>query len=147
MPEINTDFFQNNYEPLVLIVNPVIHTLEEEKKSLLTRFNWPIISIGKDLSRDMVSGQVIGTTAIQTWLMDQLGVFNSSPILISDIDLLFEPRFKLDPLILFQRASRLSRMIVFWPGTFNNENVLSYAVPEHQHYRTWRNPEAKILTL
>jgi hypothetical protein len=147
MPKINTDFLQSNNEPLVLIVHPDIHTLDEEKKGLQTKFAWQVVSIGKILSRDMLSGQVSGAATVQAWLIDQVRGATSSPILLSDIDLLFEPSFKLDPLILFQRASRFTRLVVLWPGKYSIDRVLSYAVPEHQHYRTWRNPDADIFPL
>lgn len=147
MPKINTDILKSNNGPLVLIVHPEILALDEEKRDLQTRFDWPVVSIGKDLSRDMLSGQVSGAAAVQAWLIDKVRGGTSSPILISDIDLLFEPGFKLDPLILFQRASRFNRLVVLWPGTYSKDKVLSYAVPEHNHYRTWRNPDADIVPL
>lgn len=147
MPKINTDILKSNNRPLVVIVHPEIHTLDEEKKDLQTKFDWPIISIGKDLSKDMLSGKVSGATAVQEWLIDRIRSTPSRPILLSDIDLLFESSFKLDPLILFQRASRFNRLVVLWPGTYSKDKVLSYGVPEHNHYRTWRNPDADIFPL
>jgi hypothetical protein len=105
MPKINTDILNNNNKPLVLIVNPDIQTLDEEKKQLQTRFEWPILPIGKVLSRDMLSGKVSGAAVVQAWLVDKVRGASSGPILVSDIDLLFEPSFKLDPLILFQRPA------------------------------------------
>ncbi len=147
MTKINTDFFKNNSQPLVVIVHPEIHTLDEEKKDLQTRFDWLVVPIGKDLSMDMLLGKVSGAAAVQAWLIDKVRGGTSNPILISDIDLLFEPGFKLDPLILFQRASRFNRLVVLWPGTYSKDKVLSYAVPEHNHYHTWRNPDADIFPL
>ena len=147
MSKINTDNLKSNSGPLVIIVHPDIHLLDEEKNLLQTKFDWPVIPIGKILSRDMLSGQVNGAAAVQAWLVDQIRGFAFGPILVSDIDYLFEPSFKLDPLILFQRASRFNKLIVLWPGMYSKEKVLSYAVPEHSHYRTWRNPDAEVLPL
>jgi len=147
MPKIDTDTLKSNNRPLVVIVHPEIKSLDEEKKDLLAKYDWPVVSIGKELSRDMLSGQISGSTAVQAWLIDRVRSTPSSPILLSDIDLLFEPSLKLDPLILFQRASRFNRLVVLWPGTYSQEKVLSYAVPEHNHYRTWRNPDADVFPL
>jgi hypothetical protein len=146
MPKINTDILKSNNEPLVVIVHPGISTLDEQKNDLQTRFCWQVLSIGKALSRDLLSGQVSGTAAVQAWLIDQVQGTATNPILLADIDLLFEPGFHLDPLMLFQRASRFKQLVVLWPGTFSDK-VLAYAVPEHQHYRTWRNPDADIVPL
>jgi len=147
MPKINTDILKRNNKPLVLVVHPEIHILDEKNKRLQTKFDWPVVSIGTDLSKDMLSGQVSGAVAVQAWLIDRVRGAPSSPILLSDIDLLFEPSFKLDPLILFQRASRFNRLVVLWPGTYSKDKVLSYAVPQHKNYRTWRNPDADIFPL
>ena len=65
------------------------------------------------------------------------------PLMLASIDLLFHPAlephssFRLDPLALFKRVSRVTPLAVLWPGAFENM-VLSYAVPEHRHYRCWR---------
>ena len=94
----------------------------------------------------MISGQVSGPSTVQAWLVEQVRGMNPGPVLLHGIDLLFEPSFKLNPLAIFQQASRFTPLIVFWPGTYTNQ-VLAYAVPEHLHYRTWRKPEASIMNL
>lgn len=58
------------------------------------------------------------------------------PLLCTDIDLLFEPSLRLDPLRLLLDASRQTTLIVTWPGT-DQDHRLAYAAPEHAHYRTW----------
>lgn len=68
------------------------------------------------------------------------------PLLCTDIDFLFEPALSLAPLSLFRNASRATTIIVAWPGIFA-DGVLTYAVPEHAHYRTWRNPDVHVCAL
>lgn len=68
------------------------------------------------------------------------------PILCTNVDLLFEPTLKLDPLRLMRDASRVTRLVVTWPGSYG-DGVLAYAVPDHGHYRTWRKPEVFIKAL
>jgi hypothetical protein len=147
MLKINTDYLKSNNRPLVVIVHPEIYTLDEEKKDLQTRFDWVVVSIGNDLSKDMLSGQVSSAATVQAWLIDRVRSAPSSPILLSDIGFLFEPSFKLDPLILFQGASWFNRLVVLWPGNYSKDKVLSYDVPEQNHYRTWRNPDADVFPL
>ena len=142
-----TDFLQNNKQRLVLIVHPDIQRLDDTKKLIQTGFEWPAVSIGNALSADMLSGQVSGVASVQAWLIAQIRNLTTGSVLLNDIDFLFEPTFKLNPLVLFQQTSRLIPLVVLWPGTYSDNKVLSYAIPEHQHYRTWRNPEANIFTL
>lgn len=62
------------------------------------------------------------------------------PLLVTQIDLLFEPSLGLDPLALLRSASRQRTLMVAWPGSYES-GVLAYAVPEHSHYRTWPKPD------
>jgi hypothetical protein len=78
------------------------------------------------------------------WTKTRLGDLSPGPVLCTDIDLLFEPSLSLNPLRLFKDAGRITRLIVAWPGTYRDD-VLSYAVPDHAHYRTWRNPKIPIV--
>lgn len=68
------------------------------------------------------------------------------PVLCTNIDLLFEPTLKLDPLRLMRDVSRVTRLVVTWPGSYV-DSVLAYAVPDHSHYRIWRKPEVFIMVL
>jgi hypothetical protein len=70
----------------------------------------------------------------------------SGPVLCTETDLLFEPTLKLNPLSLLRDASRVTRLVVSWPGIYQSD-VLAYAAPEHSHYRTWRKPEVPIVFL
>ena len=67
-------------------------------------------------------------------------------VLCIGIDLLFEPTLQLDPLKLLRDASRATRIVVAWPGSYSDD-TLTYALPEHGHYRTWRRPDAEIVRL
>jgi len=64
------------------------------------------------------------------------------PLLVTQIDLLFEPSLRLDPLTLLRGLSRQRPLLVAWPGSFQN-GVLAYAVPEHSHYRIWPRPDLR----
>lgn len=68
------------------------------------------------------------------------------PVLCTDTDLLFEPALGLDPLALLRQASRMTRLVVTWPGTYR-DGILTYAVPRHGHYRAWQRPDVTIVAL
>jgi len=73
----------------------------------------------------------------QKWLVDSLASFQNGPVLCTCPDLLFDPSLEIDPLALFRQAARIIQLIVMWPGDYASNN-LSYAIPEHHHYRTWK---------
>jgi hypothetical protein len=80
------------------------------------------------------------------WTKARLGEMAPGPVLCTEVDLLFEPSLKLDPLRLVRDASKRTRLIVAWPGSYVDD-VLAYAVPEHHHYRTWHKPGPAVDTV
>lgn len=133
---VNYQFFS---KPLILIVDREIVKLEGFLPHILE--DWQVISIGQKLSEFLVvSGEVDRSRASRDWLLDELRKQSPGPVVCKDVDLLFDPSMNLDPLVLFRQASRHTKLVVLWPGTYSN-GVLSYAVPEHKHYHFWKNLE------
>ena len=66
--------------------------------------------------------------------------FQPGPVLCTDIDLLFDPSLKLNPLQLFLSCSKQTTLVIAWPGSYL-DNTVAYAVPEHAHFRTWKQPD------
>ena len=131
-----------------LIVHPDIARLREIGAEISSRYALEAIHIGAELSAALIEVTPQQRPSVaHHWLTDRLRQGSRGPIIYGGIDLLFEPALRLDPFALFKNASRLSPVIVLWPGTYH-EGVLAYAVPEHQHYRTWRElgSEIRILT-
>ena len=125
--------------PLTLIVER--ETVELEKFLPHISQAWQIISIGRELSSFLiVASDADQSRTARQWLEDELRKKAPGPVVCKDIDLLFHPSLKLDPLALFRQISRHTKVIVLWPGEYKN-GVLSYAVPEHKHYRFWKNLE------
>jgi len=134
-------------DPLILLVHPSVARLGRGAEELCKVQGWPIVSLGRIVAEDVSS--VLSRErprAAERAVHSILDQSAPGPIICVDIDLLFEPSLQLDPLLLFRQASRTKRLIVAWPGSFDGL-VLSYAVPEHGHYRAWRNPEARIVLL
>lgn len=123
--------------PLTLIVDPNIQTLTQIQEQLPG--DWEVVPIGKDLSSYLISQEVTDyPRTIQKWLNGHLREKAPGLVICIDIDILFYPAFNLDPLTLFRQISRHTKLVVLWPGE-HKDGVLSYALPEHQHYRFWKN--------
>jgi hypothetical protein len=129
------------YYPCVLLTQTDVSRLDAAGRDLSQRFGWPVLSVGEQLSaalldvaprrRPHMAGQAVD---------DAIRRLAPGPIVCSHIDLLFEPALELDALWLLREASRLAALVVLWPGQYQ-ARVLSYAVPEHAHYRAWRRTE------
>jgi len=134
---MQSSHFSSN--PLTLIVEREIVELEKFLSHISQ--TQEVVSIGSEASSFLlVSSDVDQSRTARQWLVNELRWKAPGPVVCTDIDLLFHPSLNLDPLGLFRQISRHTNLIVLWPGTYQG-NVLSYAVPEHQHYRSWKNLE------
>jgi hypothetical protein len=131
------------YYPCCLLVHRDVKHLEQASIYLASRYQWPVLSVGTVVSEALLhsppdrrpsEAHRIVKNAVQQRL--------PGPVLCTDIDILFEPTLRLDPLRLLRDTSRIAPVIVTWPGSFIN-GILAYAtaVPPHAHYRDWPRPE------
>ena len=131
------------FECLVL-VSLVPEKLNSAKLELTSNYSIGDNAIGRDLSAYLMSQNINNRGQLsENWLFGQMGKIPNKIALCWNIDLLFDPSLNLDPLVLFRQAGRRNPTVVLWPGTFTN-GILSYAIPEHRHYRIWTAPEARI---
>lgn len=131
----------NLYFPCVLLVHPTIAALHSAQQHLSSRQLWPTVSVGGFLSAAMSEAPFrFWQRTAQRSFHEEMLRQAPGPVICTDIDLLFEPSLGLDPLKLLRDASRQTAIVVMWPGQ-TKDTVLSYAVPEHAHYRTWRQTD------
>ncbi len=130
--------------PCLLLVHPDPVRLEDVATFLHAEHDWPRFSVGCMLSAALlpVTPKARPRKAADYW-MDSLRARAPGPVLCTEVDLLFEPDLELNPLMLCCRIARWTRLIVFWPGGYQ-QGVLTYAVPGHARYRHWRNPEVWV---
>lgn len=141
-----TDFLRTSHTCL-LLVHPAVSRLEDAANELLSVYDWPRLSVGRELSPVLLSETPQRRSrAARQWMKTHLREMSPGPVLCTNIYLLFEPTLKLDPLRLMRDASRVTRLVVTWPGSYMDD-VLAYAVPDHSHYRIWRKPEVFIMVL
>ena len=121
----------------LLLVHPYIQILEKLSTEI-QGLGLSHINISKGLSTSLMTVSASERSRFsQKWLIDTLTIFQNGPVLCTRPDLLFDPSLKIDPLSLIRQAARIKQVIVLWPGEYS-ANTLSYAVPEHHHFRTWK---------
>lgn len=132
---------------LTLLVHPQPARLEAECDRLRTLYDWPTLSIGQALAQGLLNlPPRRWPSAVQAILQDALAQFGDNVILCTDLSLLFDPALGVNPLVLLQQTARSARLIVLWPGSYENA-TLACASSDHAHYRTWSNPDVFILPL
>ena len=124
---------------LIVVVDSEIDALG--KFLALLPPDYPTISIGRELRAYLSDPNEIDRSQLASqWTLDRLKEMAPGPIVCHDVDLLFHPSLKINPLALLRRVSQFTKLIVLWPGAYK-DGVLSYARPEHHHYLYWKNPE------
>src|SRR5699024_2454733 len=63
--------------------------------------------------------------------------------ILNHIDILFDPQLKINPIQLFEQLSKTYKLIVEWPGKYNNHQLL-YAEYGHPEYFVSADFEGKI---
>ena len=145
MENLQAYFLLDHKPNLAIGINISIKKLNFAANWIISEYRLPSISLNKELSQLLIRKQQANySREIIDWISQRINETEEDAILFTDIDILFEPSFNLDPLVIFRQASRNKNLLVLWPGEFRNHK-LSYATPEHAHYRNWGNPGIEIV--
>jgi len=138
---------ESGLRPLTLLVHPDMLRLQREVEMLHASHSWPILSLGQNVGRAVVPlPERRRAAAAQHALEDAVRSIDAPVILCADLAPLCDRSLHLDPLSLLLRVSIERTLVVAWPGRCQDA-TLSYALPEHAHYRTWPQPAAGIFLL
>ena len=136
-----------SYISCLLLVHPEINVLTKTVDELVNTYELSNLDIGMALSEALLTVKLGKRPMfVRSWLQNEVSEFTTDPVLITNIDLLFEPSLNLNPLELFRGIGRRDKLIVMWPGEFDGSN-LSYGVPEHRNYTVWQKPDIQIFRL
>ena len=77
---------------------------------------------------------------------DWVAATGSDPLVLDNLEVLFDSGLQLDPLRLLQASSRNHTLVASWSGTLH-DGVLVYAEPDHPEYRVYRDVAAVTVTM
>lgn len=96
-----------------------------------------ILSLGEVLSKELLKIEKNNRKfAVESILKQILSNIDKNELLIMDIDILFNPEYKLDIIKLFIQLSRNKKIIVQWPGKLDSQYLI-YSTPEYEDYRRY----------
>lgn len=58
------------------------------------------------------------------------------PVLLTDYEMLFDPRYKIDVLRFFCKLSGRVKVVIKWCGTFDGKHLI-YATPDHRDFHSY----------
>jgi predicted AAA+ superfamily ATPase len=98
-----------------------------------------------------LSGELLELTAKQRSLrlpgiLDQIADQAQSPVVLDNLEILFDKDLQQDPLRLLQSLSRNRVVVASWNGTMHSERLI-YAEPGHPEYRSYESVDALIVKM
>ena len=96
-----------------------------------------------------LAGELLELTAKQRSLrlpgiLDQIAARDRSPVVLDNLEILFDKDLKQDPLRLLQSLSRNRTVLASWSGIVNAGRLL-YAETGHPEYRSYESIDALIV--
>jgi DNA polymerase III delta prime subunit len=96
-----------------------------------------------------LAGELLELTAKQRSLrlqdiLDRIAARDRSPVVLDNLEILFDKDLKQDPLRLLQSLSRNRTVLASWNGTMNSGRLL-YAEAGHPEYRSYESIDALIV--
>lgn len=133
------------YYRLVLLVGPSgsgkTKTLAEFTKELKR----PVINLNLELSAKLLESTPADRAGANLLdILRQIVESVDAPVLLDNIEILFDRSLKCDPLKLLQGLSRNRAILASWNGDYE-KGRLRYAESGHPEYRNYEAPEAIIV--
>lgn len=96
-----------------------------------------------------LSGELLELTAKQRSLrlpgiLDQIAGKAQAPVMLDNLEIIFDKDLQQDPLRLLQSISRNRTVVASWNGTMNSGRLL-YAEIGHPEYRSYESVDALIV--
>lgn len=124
-----------SYYRLVVLVGPHGSGKTRLLQTVAAEAGWPVVNLGLELAKSLAgipSGRRSAAAADATAKLLAQG---SDVVAVDNIEVLFEPSLKLQPLELLKQASRSVTLVVAWPGAAES-GALVYATPGYREHRS-----------
>ena len=125
------------YYRLILVVAPAGEGKTTALQDVWDRTGAPLVNVNLELSRRMLElTELQRTLQLLPLLREIVGNCGDEPILLDNIEVIFDVGLKQDPLRLLQELSRNKTVVASWNGAIVGD-FLTYAAPDHAEYRRY----------
>ena len=133
---------------LILLVGPRRSGKTQLLRQLGTKLNIEPVNIGLELGRRLAAtpnskrgfsaGELLREIADRERTAD--------PLLLDNLELLFEPSLQVNPLDLVRRLAHSKRVVAVWPGELRGDRLI-YADMSHPEHRDYNRKGVVILEI
>ena len=134
------------YHRLILLVGEAGSGKTSVLLDLADDFTAEVINVNLELSSEMLGLTAKQRTLRLSDLLSRLVEHVDSPVILDNLEVLFDKDLKQDPLRLLQNVSRNRPIIASWNGAVVN-GKLFYAEVGHPEYRNYDSVDAIILQM
>jgi len=125
------------YEQLVVVAGPDAEAKAAGVTTAAGQLHAACVNVSLDLSQAMLELTARQRSLDAPRLMEQIVAAKAgAPVFLRNIELLFLPALKVEPLRLLQGLSRNRTVVVDWPGLVQDGCVV-YAEPGHPEFRKY----------
>jgi hypothetical protein len=132
------------YYRLVLLVGEAGSGKTSVLRDIAAEFATSVINVNLALSCELLELTVKQRTLRLPGILDQIAGRAQSPVVLDNLEILFDKDLMQEPLRLLQGISRNRTVVASWSGTMASGR-LQYAESGHPEYRSYESVDALIV--
>ena len=132
------------YHRLVLLVGETGSGKTGVLRDVAEEFGTSVINVNLALSSELLELTAKQRSLRLPAILDQIADKAHAPVVLDNLEILFDKDLKQDPLRLLQGISRNRAVVASWNGISTGERLL-YAETGHPEYRSYDSVDALIL--
>ncbi len=132
------------YYRLVLLVGETGSGKTGVLRGVAKDFQTSVVNVNLVLSRELLELTAKQRSLRLPGILDQIADQAQQPLVLDNLEILFDKDLKQDPLRLLQGISRNRAVVSSWNGTFSNGRLV-YAETGHPEYRYYDSIDALIV--
>ncbi len=137
---------------LILLVGPSRSGKTQLLRQLSAKLNVEPLNVGLELGRRLAAtannkrsfsaGELLREIALLEPFWDR----TETPLLLDNLELLFEPSLQINPLDLVRRLAHSRRVVAVWPGELRGDRLI-YADMSHPEHRDYSQDGVVVLEI
>jgi hypothetical protein len=137
---------ENSYYHLVLLVGTIDSGKTDVIHNVSKNLGVSVVNLNLALSREMLDLTPRQRSLQLSNILAKIADTASTPLLLDNLEILFDKDLRVDPLLVLQRISRARIVLATWNGIFTGEKLV-YAEYGHPEYRSYDSVDALIVSM